>query len=140
MASLKSKMNTQNSTPLLKVMGVSLTLTLGLLVAPGAAANNFSSGFDAASGGLVQATYGHRSSRYSQRFHRSNRYSRSNRGSFNNRFRRSSSRFNSGRNCQRVSRWSYWNNRHALVGGRACVNSRGYSYIVPNSRYLIRYR
>lgn len=140
MVSLKSIVNTHSSAPLLKVMGLSLTLSLGLLVAPGAAADDVSYGFDAVNGGLVQATYGHRSSRYSSRFHRSNRNFRSNRGHLNNRYRRSSSRLNYGGNCRRVSRWSYWNNRHALVGGRQCVNSRGYAYIVPNSRYLIRYR
>lgn len=42
--------------------------------------------------------------------------------------------------CRRVTRRGYWHGRRALIGGRECVNARGYSYIAPNSRYLIRYR
>lgn len=45
----------------------------------------------------------------------------------------------SGNSCQRVSKRGYWNDRPALIGGRQCIDRDGYSYIVPDSRHLIRY-
>lgn len=41
--------------------------------------------------------------------------------------------------CRRVTKQGYWRGHPARVGGLQCTDSRGYSYIKPNSRYLIRY-
>jgi len=46
---------------------------------------------------------------------------------------------NFARGCERVSTRSFWNGRRATVGGERCIDARGYSYIVPGSRFLIRY-
>lgn len=93
--------------------------------------------------GLQLATYGrdrYRSHRYDRRYrHRSF----SNRRHYNSRYRSRGYRggYNTyaGASCQRVSRRGYWHGRPALIGGRECIDRRGYAYIPSNSRYLIRY-
>ena len=41
--------------------------------------------------------------------------------------------------CQRVTKIGYWHGRRAIVGGRGCQDRYGNFYMVPQSRYLIRY-
>ncbi len=42
--------------------------------------------------------------------------------------------------CWPVQKHAYWNGRKALVGGKMCRDSGGNSYVIPSSRYLIKYR
>lgn len=110
---------------------------------------------------------GSRSSRFggSRRFnnHRFNNHRFSNSRHFNNSRFRSSSRFgfnrgfsrnhrndfrgrNSlsnqgyGNSCSKVSKLGSWNGRYAHIGGLQCIDSQGYAYIPPESRYLISYQ
>lgn len=61
------------------------------------------------------------------------------RSRFNSGFRSSYNSGYRGASCQRVSKRGYWHGRPALIGGSECLDSRGYAYIAPNSRYLIQY-
>lgn len=42
--------------------------------------------------------------------------------------------------CWPVKKKGYWKGRKALVGGKMCRDHSGYTYVVPESRYLIKYR
>lgn len=42
--------------------------------------------------------------------------------------------------CWPVQKQGYWKGRKALVGGQMCRDSGGNSYVVPSSRYLIKYK
>lgn len=42
--------------------------------------------------------------------------------------------------CWAVKKKGYWKGRKALVGGQMCRDDNGYTYVVPTSRYLIKYR
>ena len=42
--------------------------------------------------------------------------------------------------CWAVKKKGYWKGRKALIGGQMCRDGSGYTYVVPTSRYLIKYR
>lgn len=42
--------------------------------------------------------------------------------------------------CWPVQKKGYWKGRKALIGGQMCRDGGGYTYVVPASRYLIKYR
>jgi len=135
-------------------MFAGMALVLALAGAQGASASDrvqIAAGFNGAHGGLTSVTYRNRSSR-SFRNGRSSQHRFSNRSNRNFRFHRnnlnsfyystprySTPRRNFSRGCQRVSKFGFWNGRRASVGGQQCIDSRGFSYIVPSSRFLIRY-
>jgi len=147
---IKSSMLKPSPFPLsVRGMFASVAFVLTIAAAQGASASDggrFANGYDGAQAGVVPATYRNRSSRsyrygrhgqrrFSQRL--TPRYSRNN---FNRNFYNYSAPLsNYARGCQRVSKQGFWNGRRASIGGRQCIDARGYSYIVPNSRYLIRY-
>lgn len=42
--------------------------------------------------------------------------------------------------CWPVQKKGLWKGRKALIGGKMCRDYGGYTYVVPASRYLIKYR
>jgi len=137
---------------LTKGMFAGLAFVLAMACAQGASASDRfhgANGYDGASNGLVTVGFRNRSSRSFRNGRNSRRNFRNgvgiglalggiaslNRGYYNY----SSPRANYSSGCHRVSRDGFWNGRRASIGGRQCIDSRGYSYIVPNSRFLIRY-
>ncbi len=95
--------------------------------------------------GLQSVTYdrrgrsrGYSGGRFSNRGYSNRSYSNRNRG-YQRSYRSSYNSGYRGASCQRVSKRGYWHGRPALIGGSECLDSRGYAYIAPNSRYLIQY-
>lgn len=150
-------MNSSTLNPI-KGMVAGITLVVALACAQGASASDrlhVSAGFNGAHVGLTSVNHRNRSSR-AFRSHRNSQRRFSNRSNRNFLFQRNTRNFglhrnnlnsfyystprtNFSRGCQRVSKAGYWNGYRATIGGRQCIDSRGYSYIVPDSRYLIRY-
>ncbi len=149
---MKSSTRTNALNPTLNRMGslfAGMALAVALAFSQGASASDrvhVSAGFNGAHGGLTAVNFRNRSSRsfrngrFNQRrfSNRSNRNFRFNRG-FRNSLSFSIPLTNFSRGCQRVSRIGFWNGRRATIGGNSCIDARGYSYIVPESRFLIRY-